>query len=51
MSADDWGRPVRDDFDDWRASVDREWERWDRLRAVDERHVKDEPVEEQEGEK
>lgn len=36
MSADDWGRPARDDFDDWRSSVEREWEKWDRLRAVDE---------------
>ena len=36
MSSDDWARPARDDFDDWRASVDREWEKWDRLRAVDE---------------
>ena len=36
MSSDDWGHPARDDFDDWRSSVDREWEKWDRLRAVDE---------------
>lgn len=34
--SDDFSRPMRDDFEDWRSSVDREWEKWDRLRAVDE---------------
>lgn len=38
--SDDFSRPVRDDFEDWRSSVDREWERWDRLRAVDEAREK-----------
>jgi hypothetical protein len=34
--SDDFFDPPRDDFADWRSSVEREWERWDRLRAVDE---------------
>ena len=44
----DYSQPARDDFDDWRVSVEREWERWDSLRALDERAAKDEPVEEDE---
>ena len=52
MSADDWGRPVRDDYQDWQASVDRAWQRRERLGRLDERWVKDgEPVEEDESER
>lgn len=29
--SDDFSRPVRDDFEDWRSSVEREWEKWERL--------------------
>ena len=48
--SDDFSRPVRDDFEAWRSSVDREWEKWDRLRAVDEARERgdDEPEKEEE---
>jgi hypothetical protein len=42
----DYGRPVRDDYEDWRDSVERDWERQERLDRVDEKAAKDEPVEE-----
>lgn len=34
---DDFSQPVRDDFDDWRASTEREWDTWDRSRILDEK--------------
>lgn len=33
--SDDFFEPARDDFADWEASVQREWEKWERLRAAD----------------
>lgn len=50
MSGDDWGRPARDDYRDWRDSVDREWERRERFERLDEQAAKDEPPEDQDDE-
>lgn len=33
---DDFSQPARDDFDDWRSSVERDWETQERLERVDE---------------
>ena len=48
---DDWSRPARDDVEDWRESVDAAWERLERLNEADEHAAKDEPVDDEEGEK
>jgi len=29
--SDDYFNPFRDEFTDWNASVEREWEKWERL--------------------
>jgi hypothetical protein len=42
----DWTQPARDYDQDWQDSVDRDWERQERLDRVDEKAAKDEPVEE-----
>jgi hypothetical protein len=49
--SEDWGRPARDDFQDWRESVDRDWIRRERLERLDEQAAKDEPAEDREDER
>jgi hypothetical protein len=42
---DDYGRPARDDYQDWSDSVERDWIRRERLERLDEQAAKDEPQE------
>ena len=37
----DFSRPVRDDFHDWRLSVEREWENRERLERIDDRYIRE----------